>query len=1011
MRMTPCSPAEHESRIAEETRAEQAQVEEWFRRRGADGSAGPSAETGDATTAETVELALAAPPSAPGGEQASRNPHPSDPDHEASGGPLGPYEVIRTLGEGASARVYLARDARFRGLRLVALKVLRRGRALDPRQVRRLQGEADALARVRHPGLCALLDSGEAGGRPYLALEYAPGRTLAAVRDEDRRTRGEGPWQREEKECLHIAGWVREAAEALDAAHAVGVVHGDVTPANLMLDAEGKVICLDFGLAAVAGEREASALGPLSGTPPYLAPELFRGGGSGDPRADVWALGVVLYELLSGRRPFLEEEVTQLALAVQGRDAPDLRRLTRGAVPLELARVCHKALAREVEQRYATAGALAEDLGRAAAGLPVLARPLPWPVRALRMAARHRLVSGALALTLVVLVFGLVSSLRQGSRARERLRAAEALRSAAETREREARQQERRAREEESRASARRERAERKEKEVRELTLLLLAQGLLEESAALWPAAPARLPELRRWREEAKRLLVAGDTLRPQWEDLRAQLLQRERREAGPSMRREREEWIAALDPVLVAEEAEFLAFQSFLREKGAYASDRPGDAVIVGDLESGLEDVRRRRERWERELRQPTDDATRIRLGFLREFDEMLVRLRASLASVEKRIRRSEGMARAEAVERRRLAWQRLRADLARREGAYASWQGPLPDPIEHWLPLGKDRDSGLWELHVGGSGEVPTWEGEEGWWRRPDGNPNGRCPDRKELARGLVVVLLPGGRTRLGAQSHDPKGDRYDPLSLANEGRDLPGAKGGARREPLSVQLVSYYIGKCEVTGAQWFRAFGEDPSLIMPDGWAGRRAKVSLWSPVNNVNRAEAAEFCRRLGLGLPTEAQWEHAARGGTETPWWCGSERASVEGAGNVWDQAARHWANTSAIAMESWNDGYDLRAPVGAFAPNPFGLHDVIGNVAEWCSGAYSRGYPTIVLPGDGAFVLRPELTRAVARGGYFARGAANARSSYRLHRDPRSRQAEIGFRVARPAVPIPRDE
>src|SRR5262245_49427441 len=217
----------------------------------------------------------------------------------APGAVLGNYVIRERLGSGAMGEVYRAQDRRLG--RDVALKLLSPSLARNPEALQRFEREARVLASLDHPNIAGIYGLEDAEGHPFLALELVPGDTLA-----DRLRRGPIP----PAESLAIA---RQIALALEAAHASGVVHRDLKPANVKLRPDGRVSVLDFGLAKVLGgavdslappgSLEATVPGLVLGTPAYMSPEQGRGQRV-DERADLWAFGVVVFECLSGVRPF-----------------------------------------------------------------------------------------------------------------------------------------------------------------------------------------------------------------------------------------------------------------------------------------------------------------------------------------------------------------------------------------------------------------------------------------------------------------------------------------------------------------------------------------------------------------------------------------------------------------------------------------------------------------------------------------------------------------------------------
>jgi predicted Ser/Thr protein kinase len=291
---------------------------------------------------------------------------------------IGRYHVRRKLGEGGMGAVYKAEDPKLD--RMVAVKLPRfegsPERQFQARQ--RFLREARAAARVRHPHVCPIYDVGEQDGRPYVVMAYVEGRSLA----EDLVERGRYEDVREAVEL------VRQVAGALQAVHAHGIVHRDLKPGNILLDRDGGPLLTDFGLARLDDEADRlTSEGVLMGTPAYLAPEQVNPElGAFGPRGDVYSLGVVLHELLTGHRPFCGS-MAQLLNQVGHHDAPPVGQ-SRPELDLLLQAVVMKALARRPEERYADAASFAEALGhwqsgdRAAAPKvdATLSAPLPAAV-------------------------------------------------------------------------------------------------------------------------------------------------------------------------------------------------------------------------------------------------------------------------------------------------------------------------------------------------------------------------------------------------------------------------------------------------------------------------------------------------------------------------------------------------------------------------------------------------------------------------------------------------------
>lgn len=268
------------------------------------------------------------------------------------------YKLVRRLGVGGMGEVYLAQDTRRE--RPVALKVMSAELARDPNQRRRFQTEARAASVLSHPHICTIHEVGETpDGRPFLAMEYVEGQPLNVVLQRRRLTI---------REVIQIG---IDAAEALAAAHAQGLVHRDIKPGNLMLDRQGRVKVLDFGLAKwfVADELSPTATsiahtrtGMVIGTPQYMSPEQAMGR-TLDPRTDLFSLGAVLYESVAGQRPFLGRTAVETINNIVDQPPASLG-LEDPALSPGLNSIIFKCLAKEPANRYESAEDLTTELRR-----------------------------------------------------------------------------------------------------------------------------------------------------------------------------------------------------------------------------------------------------------------------------------------------------------------------------------------------------------------------------------------------------------------------------------------------------------------------------------------------------------------------------------------------------------------------------------------------------------------------------------------------------------------------
>ena len=274
---------------------------------------------------------------------------------DLQGQQLGRYQVRGLLGRGGMAAVYRALDTVLQ--REIALKVLYPHYLSDQEQIARFQREAVVAASLDHPNIVQMYDVGNEQGLIYIAMQLLPGRTLADLL----RERGTLPLDQ-------LAPIVDQVASALDYAHARGIIHRDIKPANILIDSDGRAVLTDFGIAKLLDTPGLTTTSVIIGTPDYMAPEQI-GGQTVDGRVDIYALGVLVFRALSGRRPF-EGGTDQVLLGHLNGSVPNVSAYAAG-LPNGIDAVVQQAMARRPEDRYQTASALAADL-RSIAGLPPL---------------------------------------------------------------------------------------------------------------------------------------------------------------------------------------------------------------------------------------------------------------------------------------------------------------------------------------------------------------------------------------------------------------------------------------------------------------------------------------------------------------------------------------------------------------------------------------------------------------------------------------------------------------
>lgn len=353
---------------------------------------------GDLVVDETIDVA---------GEPTPQAPSPPEPSLPTIQG----YQLIEKIGEGGMGTVYKARQ--INANRLVALKTLKAGRFATQDDIERFRVEAEASANLDHPNIVTVHEVGESDGHSFFSMDYVEGRNLDEIRRNKTLT------------GKQAAAYAKSIAEAIHYAHQNGILHRDIKPSNILIDPSNRPIVTDFGLAKLSrGESDLTASGQLLGTPSYMSPE--QASGKRDevgPLTDVYSLGASLYALIAGRPPFVGADPIETIRQVEGSDPIPPRQLN-ATVPRDLEVVCLKCLEKEPKKRYASAAALALDLGRYLDGSPIEARPAGVVERTVRWCRRKPWKASVAALgafaTLLLLTLAITSTL--AAQEEERLR-------------------------------------------------------------------------------------------------------------------------------------------------------------------------------------------------------------------------------------------------------------------------------------------------------------------------------------------------------------------------------------------------------------------------------------------------------------------------------------------------------------------------------------------------------------------------------------------------------------
>jgi formylglycine-generating enzyme required for sulfatase activity len=893
------------------------------------------------------------------------------PTHQELPEQFGRYRILKKLGAGGMGAVYLAEDTRMR--RKVALKVPHFSAATRAAGLERFQREARLAGSIDHPNFCAVYDVDEIDGIHYFTMAYLEGTPLSG------KIAGGKPWP-----ARLAVEMVRRVALAVAELHNRGIVHRDLKPANIMVRPSGEPVLMDFGLAcSVTSESEPlTGTGEVLGTPTYISPEQLEGDRARlTPAADVYSLGMILYQLLTGQVPF---SGPLLVVVAQVRDTmPESPSTLQHGLDPRLDAICLKALAKKPEERfsdmYAFVTALEEFLDRSGEQrlhCPQCGKGLKVPASMAGRKLKCPQCGTSLATaTLAPHRPAPLPSRQETVPLTGHETAARPFR---------------------SRTTTGRRRI------LVLLSLLLIVTGLVVGAVLLWPRKEST-PEAKPFDKETAPK-QGEEPPPPPMASLRLERLESVRLEAGQKktvpvkVRRENYSGPVRVEAVAASPGVTVLGRVDEKTEEGGL------ELTVAADAKPGERSLR---------LRAVALDGSAHAEGQLSLTIQAVDRPPPPKPSL-----RLEEFA-AVSVEAGKTKTVPV---TIKREGC----PGPVQVELVKESPgvtvrngfVGNDKEEGTLELKVDPEAKtgprtlrlraVAAEARTEG-----DLPLTVELPDRFVNQVQMQMVRIKKGTFKMGTPA-------FEEDKVNNE----------LAQHPVKI-TQDFYMGATEVTVGQ-FRQFVENkgykteaetdgrggwgydeitklpkPKLVY--NWKNTGWKQGESYPVVNVTWNDAVAFCKWLSkkegkeYDLPTEAEWEYACRAGTTTGYHSGDNVRSLIEVGNVADATfkARFPRETKFLKGD---DGYVFTAPVKQFKPNAWGLYDLHGNVWEWCKDG-PRPYP------DAAMVEKRESpiedpegpldgpTR-VLRGGSWSSNPKFCRSAYRSQSAPGYRDSQVGFRV-----------
>ncbi len=983
---------------------------------------------------------------------------------------VGPYRILRILGEGGMGTVYLG-EQQEPIQRKVALKLIKPG--MDSKAViSRFELERQALAVMNHDGIAKVLDAGMSErGQPYFVMEYVEGLPLTRYCDAHRLSL---------TDRIHL---FQQVCAGVQHAHQKGVLHRDLKPSNILVARRGDQVVakiIDFGIARATGQelidvKTLTLDGMMLGTPEYMSPEQACANQAEiDTRTDVYSLGVILYELLTGALPHASNDLRNAGLMdVQriirevepgkpstkipmidglsstgaenrGLSATALRKVLRG----DLDWIVMRAIAKEPARRYASATNLAQDLERYLNHDPVEAGPPSASYRLSKVVRKYRVQVVVSLFVVLALTAGVITALsfyvdaaEQEAIAKDRLnnfdRLAVAVKLKAAEKELQrlqpawpdkssslekwlkdegeplaeelplVRETLIRLRERALPRTDTEERADREShanyerylKQVKRVASLQLAMDVRQGKRAApelklpsdAPTTAAALHRLARdrvqqdatkrvWGEEAHALVYARRALAIAVDEQHVYL---------NSLA-----WACfslGLDAEAKKHSAAALATASLLSKFGMIGSQKQLTEAIekapatLAEAKVALEhlsSVLDRRRHWTF-----ANQSDSFLHGTLLTIEKQLLRYRSKAGTLAQMRWLSDWSKKIDGLTRQhpnaQVTWAEAADAIALADDLVASELYSVKHHPDHakrlqpqtgLVPLGMNPKTKLWEFYHLRSAWDPRSDLDPGSIEIPRHEADGSISVTG--AMGIVFVLLPGGTYAMGSQKTDPADVNFD-----------------TEAEPDEVVqkkiLAPFFLARHELTQGQWMRlSLQKNPSTYKGNGKQVRifvGGRVTLAHPVEQVDWDMCTELLGAHGLQLPHEAQWEYGCRAGTSTPWSSGKLSSDLDGYSNLLDLTAKLRSGWAGEPVK-FRDGREIHAPVGTYLPNAFGLHDVHGNVKEWCSNLFDSHSP-----------------ERVTRSGSFNFEAHLARSSYRYNDAPGAISDNLGCRPQRP--------